>query len=373
MNKLVTRGLWTVLATGGFMALGVGVAHADTQTDGTDGVGSGNQGLLGISIPITIGGNSISLLGNSSSSGSQTAVADPAPAPAGDTAGSGGILGGNQLLGSISIPITLGGNSISVIGDSNTSGAAVETGTGGASSAPATTDGTSGAAAGNQAVVDAAVPITVSGNAISVLGDSASTGAQTAPGGSGAADAPATTDGPDGLLAGDQLVGDVAAPVTVAGNAISVLGDSRSEAATASAAPTGLPVLGATTSGLLGILGGDQLLLDVALPITIAGNAISVVGNSTSVDPVVEVPGNPGDPGEPGEPGEPGDPGTPGEPGDTGDTGTTPGATPAVVPASTGAALAVTGMSGLELAVPVALLLLALGALLMARPRAARR
>src|SRR5690606_1265079 len=34
MNKLVTRGLWTVLATGGFMALGVGVAHADTQTDG---------------------------------------------------------------------------------------------------------------------------------------------------------------------------------------------------------------------------------------------------------------------------------------------------------------------------------------------------
>jgi hypothetical protein len=37
-NKYVSRGLWTVLATGGFLALGVGVAHADTGTSGEDGI-----------------------------------------------------------------------------------------------------------------------------------------------------------------------------------------------------------------------------------------------------------------------------------------------------------------------------------------------
>src|SRR5690606_37265283 len=48
MNKYVSRGLWTVLATGGLMALGVGVAHADTGTSGEDGIASGTEGILGI-------------------------------------------------------------------------------------------------------------------------------------------------------------------------------------------------------------------------------------------------------------------------------------------------------------------------------------
>src|SRR5690606_34059920 len=98
MNKIVSRGLWTVLATGGFMALGVGVAHADTTTDGTESIGSGNQGLLGISIPITVSGNSISLIGNSSSSGSETTVTESAPTQTATTSGLGSLLGGNQLL-----------------------------------------------------------------------------------------------------------------------------------------------------------------------------------------------------------------------------------------------------------------------------------
>ena len=66
MNTYVSRGLLTVLVTGGFLALGAGVAHADTGTSGDDGVASGTQGILGIQLPISLGGNSISIFGNAS-------------------------------------------------------------------------------------------------------------------------------------------------------------------------------------------------------------------------------------------------------------------------------------------------------------------
>ncbi|TPX05666.1 hypothetical protein FJ656_05305, partial [Schumannella luteola] len=72
MNKYVSRGLWTVLVTGGFMALGVGVAHADSGTSGQDGVASGTQGILGIELPVQLGGNAISVLGDAHSSGAST-------------------------------------------------------------------------------------------------------------------------------------------------------------------------------------------------------------------------------------------------------------------------------------------------------------
>ncbi|KEP72429.1 hypothetical protein HR12_45230, partial [Microbacterium sp. SUBG005] len=49
------------------------------------------------------------------------------------------------------------------------------------------------------------------------------------------------------------------------------------------------------------------------LPVTIGGNAVSVIGDSTTEGS--NTGGTPGTPGTPGEPGEPGEPGTPGEPG----------------------------------------------------------
>src|SRR5690606_3053020 len=125
MNKYVSRGLWTVLVTGGFMALGVGVAHADTGTTGEDGIASGTQGILGIELPVQLGGNAISLLGDAHSSGATTsAPATAAPADAsGGTSGSDSVAGGTQLLPELGVPITLGGNSISVFGDASSTAA----------------------------------------------------------------------------------------------------------------------------------------------------------------------------------------------------------------------------------------------------------
>ncbi|HEX5730293.1 chaplin family protein, partial [Microbacterium sp.] len=95
----------------------------------------------------------------------------------------------------------------------------------------------------------------------------------------------AETTGEDGLLSGNQALVQVTAPVTVADNATSVVGDSTS--LTAPAAPAGAPPAAAaaepTTSGEGGIASGNQVVVDVEAPIDVTGNAVSGIGDSTAV------------------------------------------------------------------------------------------
>lgn len=356
MNKIVSRGLWTVLVTGGFMALGVGVAHADTTTEGTDGIGSGNQGLLGISLPVNITGNSISLIGSSSSSNSATETTQSAPAPSGSTSGLGGLLGGGQLLANLGIPVTVGGNSISLIGESSSQGAVVNNAATGTAGAGAATSGADGAVAGNQLGAGLAVPITVSGNAISLLGDTSSTGSSTMIGsGSGSAGEQGTTTGVDGILAGNQLIPNVGVPVTATGNAISVIGDSASLGSQTAGAPITGGLQEGETTGLEGILSGGQLLTAIGLPITLSGNAVSVIGDTNTSGTDVNVPTVP--PVTPPIPTDPTDPPVP----------AVPGVTVAMLPTgSAGVMLADTGMGGLGLTALLAAMLLASGLIVVA-------
>ena len=84
--------------------------------------------------------------------------------------------------------------------------------------------------------------------------------------GAGVAQA-ADTSGEDGLLSGTQAVIDVEAPVTVAGNAISVLGDSHSDDPdTQASAPAPAPE--AHTSGNDGAASGSQAIVTVDVPAT---------------------------------------------------------------------------------------------------------
>jgi len=61
MQSFIWKALVGVAFTGGLMALGAGVAYADNTTSGDDGTGSGSQAVIGLDLPITLGGNSISL------------------------------------------------------------------------------------------------------------------------------------------------------------------------------------------------------------------------------------------------------------------------------------------------------------------------
>jgi len=359
MNTYVSRGLLTVLVTGGFLALGAGVAHADTGTSGGDGVASGTQGILGIQLPISLGGNSISIFGNASSTDAATTAPSGSGGSTGTTSGSGGILGGTQLLADLGLPITLGGNSISVFGDASSSGASsAASSSAGASGAGGHTAGAGGILSGTQVLPELGIPVTLGGNAISVFGNASSSGASTAAGGSGTGSAAASTTGTHSLLGGSQVGAGFGVPVTLGGNAISLLGTASSTGASTAPGAAGVAGQAGVTGGLEGLLGGTQLFADLGLPVTLGGNAISLLGDATTGGattvgdpgdgPVDVVDTDPGDPSDPGT--DASDPGT--DPDDDGDQGVVvaaAGDTSGLAATGADASLAIIGFAGLLL------------------------
>ncbi|WP_157489773.1 chaplin family protein, partial [Frigoribacterium sp. Leaf44] len=234
MNKYVSRGLMGALFVGGIWALGTSAANAATTT-GDDGLLSGTQVGAVVEAPVSALGNAVSVLGDASSTVAAPAApaaapAAPAAAPAAPvapaapaapaapvttTSGDSGVLSGTQGIVSVDVPVTVGGNAISVLGDSAAEAPAPAPAPAPAApvaSAPATTSGDDSIGSGTQGLVDVTLPVTVGGNAISVLGDSASTGTTTEAPAGGATDAvPAgsatgTTSGDDGVLGGTQVV-----------------------------------------------------------------------------------------------------------------------------------------------------------------------
>lgn len=369
MRTFIKRALLGVLIGGGIALAGAGMAQA-AETDGEDGLLSGSQILPSVEVPITVGGNAISVLGDSSSTDSATAASsgtDAGSAPAATTDGGNGAASGTQALVSVVVPVTVGGNAVSVAGDSESTSAATAP-TESAEPEVAVnpqTSGEDGVLGGTQALVNATIPVTVGGNAISVVGDSESTDADTtAPTGASGTSDPGTpeTTGEDGILGGTQVIAPISAPVTAGGNAISVIGDSQSTDATTTA-PTGSGGGTPETTGQDGILGGTQLALPLSVPVTLGGNAVSVIGDSETGSSTTPV--DPGNPGDPGTPGDPGDPGTPGNPG-----GGLPGGSQSAALSATG--LASTGGTAPLWGIAAALLAAGVTATLLGR-RPARR
>lgn len=378
MHTFVKRALWGAALAGGITFLGATAAGA-AETGGEEGILSGTQILAPLTAPVTVVGNAISVLGGSAvetpaPAPAPSPAAEPAPAPA-TTDGTEGIASGSQAAVPVTVPITVSGNAISVLGESASSGsdpAPAETAPA-ATPAPApapapegTTSGGGGILSGTQGLVAVEIPVTIGGNAISVLGESAADGSATgatpaAPGSGGEA----VTDGGDSVLGGSQLTAPVTVPVSVQGNAISLLGESSVTGGGTAAAPAASgPALPAQlTSGPGSLLGGTQLALPISLPITIGGNSIGILGESTVSGPGTVPTTDPGpipgtDPGPiPGV-----DPG----PLPTAD----PGAVPGVLPAATGAGVAVlatTGGAGGSPLALAALLLIGAAALLLRR------
>jgi hypothetical protein len=209
MKKFIQRGLYFTLFVGGLSCLGVAAANAADTTSGEDGLLSGTQAAVGLEIPIDLSDNSISIIGDATSAASEVVVPEPAPAaeaaPAAEpvaepvaepapevtTSGEDGIGSGSQAVIDVTIPVDVSGNAISVLGDSEQSGATAEAAPAAApaETAPvATTTGSDSLLGGTQGLVNIDIPITVGGNAISVLGDSSSTGSSSE---SGAATTPA--------------------------------------------------------------------------------------------------------------------------------------------------------------------------------------
>ena len=232
MHASLRRGLQIALVVGGGLVFSA-QAHAD-DTTGVDSILGGNQSVISVEIPVTVGGNAISVIGDSKSKSASTTSGSTSGSTAGEntTSGEDSAAGGNQVVAPVKVPVTVGGNAISVIGDSTSKSASTTSSTGGSSSAGEnTTSGEDSAAGGNQVVAPVKVPVTVGGNAISVIGDSKSKSASTTSSSSSGSTSAGenTTSGEDSAAGGNQVVAPVKVPVTVGGNAISVIGDSNEQ------------------------------------------------------------------------------------------------------------------------------------------------
>ncbi len=122
MRKIYSRVLMGALVGGGLAVAGCGIANA-ADTSGADGLLSGDQAAISVDAPVTVGGNAVSVIGDSHSENADTSAPKSAPAPEATTDGSDSLLGGNQGLVSVNVPVTVGGNAVSVVGDSDTSDA----------------------------------------------------------------------------------------------------------------------------------------------------------------------------------------------------------------------------------------------------------
>ena len=307
MNITLSRALYGTLFVGALSLLGTTAAHA-ADTSGDNGTLSGSQVVADVSTPVQATGNAISAVGDSSTApapaGAAAAAAPapasaPAPAPAqATTSGSDGTASGTQVVAPVAAPVSVSGNAISVLGDSSSTGstAPAPASAPAATLAPAMTTGNNSLLGGTQGLISVDVPIALTGNAVSAAGDSSSTA--TTDGTTTDAAAPAAASGPvtsgsDGTGSGTQVVPVAAAPVTVTGNAISVVGDSGS--ANGSSGPVGSgfganPASGPVTSGSDGTGSGTQVAPVVAVPVTVTGNSLSVIGDPTATPTASDVP-----------------------------------------------------------------------------------
>ncbi|WP_306367272.1 hypothetical protein [Nocardiopsis sp. CC223A] len=355
MSKWVRTSAKSVLLAAGFVALGSGVAFADTDaaTSGNGSVLGGNQAVANADVPVNISGNAVgAVLGTAGAATTDSdAVVEDHHHNEVATSGNGSVLGGNQLVVDGDVPVNVTGNAIGAVGgiagaSSTDSDAVVEhNGHHGhhghhGHDPEVATSGNGSLVGGNQIVGDLDVPVNVSGNAVGALGGVAGAAATDADaivrdGHGGREHYAAATDvtpvdlvgeaarnvsllpdtsgvdagvlrqsapvrehqsiatsGNGSVLGGNQLVGHLDVPVNVAGNAVGAVGGVAGAAATDSDAIVKEPHEHIATSGNGSLGGGNQAVLDGDVPVNVTGNAVGAVAGlagASSTDSDAEV------------------------------------------------------------------------------------
>ncbi|MFD3688264.1 chaplin family protein [Nocardiopsis sp. NPDC058631] len=221
---------FATVMTAGLVIAPVTAAFADTTTDGSGGIGSGNQIVVPVDIEADLCGNSLAVLGISQAKCTQVSeVLYEASGNGGaSTDGSGGIGSGNQIVVPVDAALDACGNSVAVGGISQAECIeVVEVLEEESADAPSTlTDGSGGIASGNQIVVPVDAALNICGNSVAILGGSSSKCTtiiniiQASPENEGGP----STDGSGGVASGNQVFVPVDAAVDICGNAVSVLG-----------------------------------------------------------------------------------------------------------------------------------------------------
>uniref|UniRef100_UPI00035EBB77 hypothetical protein n=1 Tax=Nocardiopsis halophila TaxID=141692 RepID=UPI00035EBB77 len=150
-------------------------SHADVHdivTSGNGSIGGGNQVVADADVPVNASGNAVAgVLSTAAAASDDTgAFVEDGRDREVITSGNGSVLGGNQLVGDADVPVNVSGNAVAGVlstaaaTSKDTGASVVESGRTGQSSP--ITSGNGSVLGGNQGVVDADVPVNVSGNAV---------------------------------------------------------------------------------------------------------------------------------------------------------------------------------------------------------------
>ncbi|MFI0424209.1 chaplin family protein [Spongiactinospora sp. 9N601] len=301
-NALAIFGNATAGCTGGSTVKnsGAGAGAGGNRTSGGGSVLGGNQVVAPISAPTDICGNAVAVLGGAfgSCKGGATVInggphsrnhhhhrTGPHGSAGNDTDGRFGVGSGNQLIAPIDLPVEVCGNAVGGDASANCKGGAtvVKRGRGAGGNR---TSGQGGVLAGNQAVAPVTAPIDICGNAVALLGEAfagCKGGATVVNGGRGAGGN--RTSGQGGVLAGNQAVAPVTAPINVCGNAAAVLGKAAAQCKGGAHVWPGRGGVGGggnSTSGDGSVLGGNQVVAPITAPANICGNAVAVLGDAAA-------------------------------------------------------------------------------------------
>ncbi|MGI5206262.1 chaplin family protein [Spirillospora sp. CA-108201] len=269
------------MLTAGFVALGVSAipvnAFADVTT-GRGGVLSGNQVNAPISAPVDVSGNGVAVVGGSRAASRGGAKVDQGRGGGQKTSGKRGVASGNQVNAPISLPVNACGNAVAVVGGSQAGcegGAKVK----GSGKGGQTTDGTDGVLAGNQVKAPVSAPVNACGNGVAVVGGALAGcewGSKVKSGGN--TGSRQQTSGVRGVGSGNQADVPISVPVDVCGNAV---GNAVAACEGGASVRNGGHRTGRqTTSGERGILSGNQGNAPISIPVTACGNAAAIVGGA---------------------------------------------------------------------------------------------
>ncbi|MER6129692.1 chaplin, partial [Streptomyces sp. NPDC001795] len=130
MRQVTRKGLMTVAAATGVLAVTGGYAHADSGANGsaTDspGVLSGNVIQAPVHIPVNVCGNTVNVIGllnpaagNTCANGGAGSHNGGGSHASGHTSGSGGVGSGNNVQAPVDVPVNVCGNTVNVGGLGN--------------------------------------------------------------------------------------------------------------------------------------------------------------------------------------------------------------------------------------------------------------
>jgi hypothetical protein len=253
----------------------------DAQTNGHGGFISGNVVDVDWALPVQITNNAVAAVGRASADGTSSQEAWSTGDI--DTDGSNGVLTGNVVAPQGATPVQIDGNGIAGVGFADASSQADTSATSGGSML---TSGAGSLGGGNAVPVPVATPVKANGNAIMGLGRSTADADSTADAMAGATRTGmygvptyVETNGDPALAAGNIAQPAASGPVSLCGNAGGAGGVADATCSSDSTTDAGGT---SRSTGAGSIASGAIAAAPVALPASGFGNAPVAVGNATA-------------------------------------------------------------------------------------------